>query len=152
MTGVSTRNRWVKRTIAVAVGALALLALAGAGSAARGPRLALAWQAPTPRDGAAFTVNAGSSLTITFPRPAHGGAEPRASARVVGRLPAITPERVQNVTLRAERKDRRSKGRYWVRVRLPMLPNGSTGWVPREHSRSAFRNRSGRVSWSTAGS
>ena len=23
------------------------------------------------------------------------------------------------------------KGEYWVRVRLPILPNGSTGWVPR---------------------
>ena len=65
MTGVWTGNRWVKRAIALAIGALAVLTLVGAGSAARGPRLTLAWQAPTPRDGAAFTVNAGSPLTIT---------------------------------------------------------------------------------------
>jgi lipoprotein-anchoring transpeptidase ErfK/SrfK len=228
MTGVWTGNRWVKRAIALAIGALALLALAGAGSAARGPRLALVWQTPTPHDGAAFTVNAGSTLTIelgarstrsselvlvgsrvlprgaalaatygtpgtgtltwtptaaqagehvlTFIAETHdlplahaqprsfvvyvqlsgtpaptdafalsgpGGvsrwayvsdpvaarAEPRASARVVGRLPAVTPERVQNVTLLLNGKIQ--QGRYWVRVRLPMLPNGSTGWVPR---------------------
>jgi hypothetical protein len=236
MTGVWTRNRWVKRTIAVAVGTLALLTLAGAGSAARGPRLALAWQAPTPRDGAAFTVNAGSPLTITLsassshtgelvllgarklpagasftsaysapgvgsltwtpsaqqagehvltfsgqthdlprsyaqPRsfvvyvqrsgtpapndefalsgpggvsrwayvsdPVRARAEPRSSARVVGRLPAITPELVQNITLVLGGKID-AKGRYWVRVRLPMLPNGSTGWVPRD-TLGAFR-------------
>jgi len=229
MTGVWTGNRPIKRAIALAIGALALLALAGAGSAARGPRLALVWQTPTPRDGAALTVNAGSTLTIelgarstrsselvlvgsrvlprgatlaatygtpgtgtltwtptaaqagehvlTFIAETHdlprvhaqprsfvvfvqlsgtpaptdafalsgpGGvsrwayvsdpvaarAEPRASARVVGRLPAVTPERVQNVTLLLNGKID-DRGRYWVRVRLPMLPNGSTGWVPR---------------------
>ena len=230
MTGVWTRKRWIKRTIAVAIGGLALLALAGAGSAARGPRLALVWQAPTPSDGAAFTVNAGSTLTITLsasssragelvvlgsrklparatltsaysnpgagtftwtpaveqagehvltftgqthnlpriyaqPRsfvvyvqksgspapddefalsgpggvsrwayvsdPVRARAEPRSSARVVGRLPAITPELVQNIALLLNGKVD-AKGRYWVRVRLPILPNGSTGWVPRD--------------------
>jgi hypothetical protein len=213
----------------LAIGALALLALAGASSAARGPRLALVWQAPTPTDGAALTVNAGSPLTITlsasssrtgelvllgsrklpagatfasaysnpgagdftwtpsvqqagehvltFTAQTHnlpriyaqprsfvvyvqksgtpaphdefalsgpGGvsrwayvseavrarAEPRLSARVVGRLPTMTPELEQNIALLLNGKIDEG-GRYWVRVRLPILPNGSTGWVPR---------------------
>jgi hypothetical protein len=228
MTGVWTVKRGVKRTIAVAIGVLALLALAGAGSAA--PRLALVWQAPTPTDGAAFTVNAGAALTITlsasssrpgelvllgsrelpsratftstystpgtgdftwtpsaqqagehvltFTAQTHnlpriyaqprsfvvyvqrsgtpapndefalsgpGGvsrwayvsesvrarAEPRSSSRVVGRLPAMTPELEPNIALLLSGKVD-GKGRYWVRVRLPILPNGSTGWVPRD--------------------
>jgi lipoprotein-anchoring transpeptidase ErfK/SrfK len=228
MTGVSLRS-WFRSASVAASTVLVLAALVSAASAARGPRLALVWQAPTPRDGAAFTVNAGSPLTLTLsarstresdlvligsrslpagasvtsayakpglgtftwtptaaqagehvltftaqthdlpiihaqprsfvvfvqqsgtpaPRDAFalsgpGGvsrwayvrkavparAEPRATARVVGRLPVMTPERVPNLTLLLQGKiDER--GRYWVRVRLPILPNGSTGWVPR---------------------
>ena len=29
-----------------------------------------------------------------------------------------------------------SDGRYWLRVRLPILPNGSSGWIPRDAVRS----------------
>jgi lipoprotein-anchoring transpeptidase ErfK/SrfK len=228
MTGVTSRKRF-RRGCVAASAALVLLTVVSAASAARGPQLALVWQAPTPRDGAAFTVNAGSELTIalsarstrgtdlvlvgsrelprgasvastyaapgvgtftwtptaaqagehvlTFTAQTHdlprvhaqprsfvvyvqrggtptprdafalsgpGGvsrwayvkktvaarAEPRATARTVGRLPAITPERVPNLTLLLQGKID-DRGRYWVRVRLPMLPNGSTGWVPR---------------------
>jgi lipoprotein-anchoring transpeptidase ErfK/SrfK len=227
MNRVTSRKRFWRSGAAVSA-ALVLLTLVAAASAARGPQLALVWQAPTPRDGAAFTVNAGSTLTIelsarstrgadlvlvgsrslpggasvestyavpgagTFtwtPTPAQAGehvltftanthdlprihaqprsfvvyvqrggsptpgdafalsgpggvsrwayikktvaarAEPRSTARVVSRLPAMTPERVPNLTLLLQGKIER--GRYWVRVRLPMLPNGSTGWVPR---------------------
>jgi lipoprotein-anchoring transpeptidase ErfK/SrfK len=229
MIGVLHQARRFRRGGVAVATALALLVLASAGSAARGPRLALVWQAPTPRDGAAFTVNADSTLTIelgarstrgselvlvgsrTLPRgarvdsaftipgtgtftwtptaaqagehvltftaqthdlprahaqprsftvyvqlsgtpapndsfalsgpggvsrwayvndPVRARVAPSASARFAGRLPAVTPELVPNVTLLLNGKiDER--GRYWVRVRLPMLPNGSTGWVPR---------------------
>lgn len=221
-----------RRIIGVSLALLSLCALlvaSGGASAARGPKLAIVWQAPTPADGAAFTVNAGSTLTITLaasstraaelvrlgirdlppgstfsstygspgtavftwtptradagervltfaaashdlprihaqprsflvfvqrtgtPAPTDafalsgpGGvyrwayvlqatrarAEPRASARVVAKLPAVTPEREPNLTQLLEGKIDEG-GRYWVRVRLPALPNGSTGWVPR---------------------
>jgi lipoprotein-anchoring transpeptidase ErfK/SrfK len=57
-------------------------------------------------------------------------ARPRRGARVVARLRTRTPERTTNIVLAIGRtQDRR--GRLWVRVRLPVLPNGSTGWVPR---------------------
>ena len=57
-------------------------------------------------------------------------AEPRADAAAVMRLRTLTPERTQNLVLALER--RLAGGRQWVRVRLPMLPNNTTGWVPRE--------------------
>ena len=55
---------------------------------------------------------------------------PRANARAVARLSTRTPERTHNLVLALERVER--NGDLWVRVRLPILPNGSTGWVRRE--------------------
>jgi hypothetical protein len=56
--------------------------------------------------------------------------EPRDDAAAVMRLRTLTPERTQNLVLVLERQF--VDGRQWVRVRLPMLPNNSTGWVPRD--------------------
>jgi lipoprotein-anchoring transpeptidase ErfK/SrfK len=223
------RRRAIGAAVALAAVLAGVPALAGAAPGARGPKLSLSWRAPTPADGAALTVAAGSPLTLelsaassqpselvliggrdrppgstlastysspgtgtftwtptvaqsgehvlTFTAQTHdlprvhaqprsflvyvrdsrpraktdpfplGGprgmarwaavkraiparAEPNASSRVVTRLKTQTPEHVQNVVLALSgRIDER--GRYWVRVRLPILPNGSTGWVPR---------------------
>jgi L,D-transpeptidase-like protein len=49
----------------------------------------------------------------------------------VGRLATTTPERSTNLVL-VLRWARDSYGRSWVQVRLPMLPNGTTGWVRRD--------------------
>jgi hypothetical protein len=58
-------------------------------------------------------------------------AKPSRSARVVARLRALTPEHVPHVVyLLGGTIDRR--GRYWLRIQLPVLPNGSSGWIPRE--------------------
>jgi L,D-transpeptidase catalytic domain len=58
-------------------------------------------------------------------------ARPSLSAPVVARLRAVTPEHVPHVVyLLRGTIDR--EGRYWLRVRLPLLPNGSAGWIPRE--------------------
>ena len=58
-------------------------------------------------------------------------AEPSRRSRVVARLRALTPEHVPHVVyLLGGMIDR--QGRYWLRVRLPILPNGSSGWIPRE--------------------
>jgi hypothetical protein len=224
-----TRGRTIAAAAALAVVVAVVPAVAGAKQDARGPRLSVAWRAPTPADGAAFTVVAGSPLTIAlsarssrvgelvlignrglpsgatfasaysvpgsatfswtptaaqtgehvisftarthdlphghavprsilvhvrdsgprgphdpFPLTAPGGisrsaavlraiparVEPNATSRVLTRLRTTTPEHVRNVVLALTgRIDER--GRYWVRVRLPILPNGSTGWVPR---------------------
>jgi hypothetical protein len=55
--------------------------------------------------------------------------DPDATARPVAPLELRTAEGTTNIVLvLAERK--RPDG-LWVRVRLPVLPNGRTGWVPR---------------------
>jgi hypothetical protein len=210
-----------------ALGALALAVGAGAGTN-RGPDLSLRWQAPTPKDGAVFSVEAGQPVTIelaatstngqlvligkrplpngvifasaygkpslatvtwtptaaqlgehvltftartqdlpeSYARPrsflvyvtpstpagpnapfalngprgmsrwAHvltkipARTRPSASAKIITRLKPLTPEQTQNLVQTLDGQIN-TKGEYWVRVRLPILPNGSTGWVPR---------------------
>jgi lipoprotein-anchoring transpeptidase ErfK/SrfK len=55
---------------------------------------------------------------------------PAAGAAAVGLLATTTPERTTNIVPVLGRAQDAS-GRLWVRVRLPVLPNGTTGWVPR---------------------
>ena len=56
-------------------------------------------------------------------------ARPSRSAPRVGTLRARTPEDTTNIVLPVTR--RRAGGELWVRLRLPALPNGTLGWVPR---------------------
>ncbi len=55
---------------------------------------------------------------------------PRKTAGVVARLGRWTPEGTTNLVLTID--GRRTKRGVWIRVRLPILPNGRTGWVPRK--------------------
>jgi lipoprotein-anchoring transpeptidase ErfK/SrfK len=55
---------------------------------------------------------------------------PRADASVVAELSTRTPEETANLVVVLDHRQDRA-GAVWVRVRLPVLPNGSTGWVPR---------------------
>jgi lipoprotein-anchoring transpeptidase ErfK/SrfK len=57
-------------------------------------------------------------------------AEPDLDAKPVGTLSRRTPEGTDNIVLALEQVAR--DGQDWVRVRLPVLPNNTTGWVPRE--------------------
>jgi lipoprotein-anchoring transpeptidase ErfK/SrfK len=105
----------------------------------------------TARDGAAtarplkLRVHVGRRLTRTFRlsssrwisrsatlrHSVNALARPVPSSRILVRLRATTPEHVPHVVyLVGGNIDRR--GRYWLRVRLPLLPNGTTGWIPRE--------------------
>lgn len=49
-----------------------------------------------------------------------------AVARLSRRTPEGTPHPLPVIGRRAD-----PRGRIWLRVRLPVLPNGTTGWVPR---------------------
>ena len=70
------------------------------------------------------------SLWAPVSRPAAARSRPHAAARVVAFLDEATPEGTRNVVAVLERRrDRHGAG--WVRVRLPVLPNNTTGWVPR---------------------
>lgn len=56
---------------------------------------------------------------------------PTARAPVIARLAAKTPEGTPNA-LPVLRSKSDSRGRLWVEVRLPALPNGRIGWVRRQ--------------------
>jgi lipoprotein-anchoring transpeptidase ErfK/SrfK len=58
-------------------------------------------------------------------RPVAARTAPSASARAITVVSDVTPEGTNNLVLALE-----SRG-SWVRVRLAVLPNGTTGWVPR---------------------
>jgi lipoprotein-anchoring transpeptidase ErfK/SrfK len=57
-------------------------------------------------------------------------ARPSASSRVVAELAASAPEGTPNL-LTVLHARRGADGGLWVKVRLPVLPNGSVGWVQR---------------------
>lgn len=62
-------------------------------------------------------------------RPVVARAAPSVNARVVGRLSTTTPEGTTNVVPLLRRVERTNA--LWIQVGVPVLPNGSTGWVPR---------------------
>ncbi|HEX2044901.1 MAG TPA: L,D-transpeptidase [Gaiellaceae bacterium] len=64
-------------------------------------------------------------------RPTTARAGPRMSAAPVAELATTTPEGTQNIVLVLGRTVA-ADGRIWARVNLAVLPNGTTGWVPRE--------------------
>ena len=70
------------------------------------------------------------SLWATVGRHAAVRSAPDAAAPVTGMLEPRTPEGTRNVVAVAARAEDRT-GRRWVEIRLAVLPNGSTGWVPR---------------------
>jgi lipoprotein-anchoring transpeptidase ErfK/SrfK len=55
---------------------------------------------------------------------------PSSHAKPIVRLRQYTPEGTANLVQTLSGQINRN-GEYWVRVRLPVLPNGTTGWVPR---------------------
>src|SRR5207247_9681194 len=57
-------------------------------------------------------------------------ARPAATSRQVARLDRTTPERTTNIVLALGRRVDRAR-RVWVKVSLPVLPNGTVGWVRR---------------------
>ena len=54
---------------------------------------------------------------------------PRETAAGVASLTLRTPEATTNIVLVL--RQRREPGGLWVQIRLPVLPNNLTGWVPR---------------------
>ena len=62
-------------------------------------------------------------------RPTAAHAAPSASSVVVARLGVSAPEGTPN--LLAVLRARTAGGALWVKVRLPVLPNGTEGWVSR---------------------
>ena len=82
---------------------------------------------PTP-----IPLEAGGASTWAVVRHAVFAREgPSPNADVVARLETRTPEGTPNIVLVLKR-GRDAAGGLWVHVRLPVLPNERTGWIPRE--------------------
>lgn len=131
-------NRWRAIGAGVLAGAVigvAAVALAGYGDPATPPpkRPELP---PAPRPALVIPPPEGlgreTGLTRWAPlrRPTPARAAPSSAARVLARLSTRTPERTAHpLPVVGRRAD--GSGRLWLRVRLPILPNGTLGWVPR---------------------
>ena len=74
---------------------------------------------------------AGRSQNATLIRRVAVRARPTDASRAVFRLSAMTPEQVPHVLYLLSGKID-ANGRYWLRVSLPALPNGRSGWIPRD--------------------
>lgn len=62
--------------------------------------------------------------------PTVARAAPRPGARPVMRLPALTRWSRTRAGFMVTGRHRDARGRAWVRVQLPVRPNGTSGWVP----------------------
>jgi hypothetical protein len=71
-----------------------------------------------------------TSYWVTVRRGVAARAGPSATAPLIARLASRTSDGTSNAVLVLGRA-RDAAGRLWVRARLPILPNGSTGWLPR---------------------
>jgi hypothetical protein len=128
--------------LAAALGAVACVGLlfAGLGASHRqGARVALADYsslpaAPSPALKIGRPERLGPSRFLsrwtTVLRPAVARATPSADGPVLTELGPRTAERTPTA-LGVLRSRADSRGRVWVEVRLPILPNGSVGWLPR---------------------
>jgi hypothetical protein len=79
-----------------------------------------------------FSLSDGSTATYRYAfvmRKTAVRRAPSPAAATVARLRLLTPERTTNLVTVLE--GRRTASGVWIRVRLPILPNNTTGWVPR---------------------
>jgi len=97
------------------------------GANALAPPAKPAFKVATPRP---LHLSGGVSMWAPVTHPALARARPRAHARLLARVSTRTPEGTTNILL-ALGVHRDPRHRLWVRVRLPILPNNTTGWVRR---------------------
>jgi hypothetical protein len=138
MTNASAgrRRRSTSATVAVASTVAVVLALALWPSAG-GPSFEEGDSLPGPAESALevpepelLPTDAHESMWSFVRRAVTARTSPDRRAAAVARLAPRTPEGTANTLLILARTDD-AEGRVWVRVRLPVLPNGTTGWLPR---------------------
>ena len=107
----------------VVVSALLLLATAFTG---------VAFATVARSSGAGESAKRGDSVSrwAYLLRPVVARAAPSPTARRITRIAARTPEGANNLVV-VLGKNPAADGYRWVRVRLAILPNGSTGWIRR---------------------
>jgi len=87
-----------------------------------------AFEVPTPRP---LALDRADSLWAPVLRLVEARQAPDQAAASVAQLETRTPEGTANIVLELGRRED-ADGRLWVHVRLPVLPNNTTGWVPRD--------------------
>jgi lipoprotein-anchoring transpeptidase ErfK/SrfK len=97
--------------------ATAVLACALAGPATASPAR------PLERDGGSLLAH------VELPSAVRAAPDPR--ARAIGRVTGRTAWSYRREALMVTGLRRGRDGRRWVRVQLPVRPNGTAGWVPR---------------------
>lgn len=147
MIGVAERRRRGRPVVLAAAAGFVAAGIVGAFLASRSPvpaargapslearidALALpkpvapAFRPATPQPLAAGTV----SLWAPVLRPVIARTAPRPDAPAVAHVPTLTPEDTTNLVVAVGRATD-DAGDVWVRVQLAVLPNNTTGWVPR---------------------
>jgi lipoprotein-anchoring transpeptidase ErfK/SrfK len=138
-----TASPWLRWPAAAIALVAAVLAVLGAGLVARSPSRAPgvgasadqhlpALRVPAFRPGRPTPLGSTRYLSHWAPvrRPVMARAAPDAAAPTVAELSTRTPEGTDNpVAVLDHRQD--AAGRPWVRVALAVLPNGTSGWIPR---------------------
>jgi len=118
------RRVWAK------LAALALLAVYAVGPAAAGAA-GSKWVVREKTFPRRYTlINSKSAHWAGVLRRVTARSRPEVSSSAVARLGVVTSEWTQNIVLVIRRIDVNPK-QTWYEVRLPILPNNSTGWVPR---------------------
>jgi lipoprotein-anchoring transpeptidase ErfK/SrfK len=105
----------------------------GAGEVRAAPLASLAaLPAPALRVQQPVPLRAARDLAYWSPvlRSVSARASPTVDAPQVAVLATRTAEQTPNIVLTTGRATD-ARGRVWTRVRLPVLPNNTTGWVPR---------------------
>ena len=118
--------RWTPTSAQVGDHAVAFTATAAGGSEAITRRIAIR---VTPEPPVRLSVGNVSRSAVVL-RPVYAHAQPSAGAPIVTRVGTLTEEYAPNMVLALE-SIHDARGTLWVRVRLSILPNNSTGWVPR---------------------
>jgi L,D-transpeptidase-like protein len=134
-------KRSTRLTVALAAAALAGLLSAGLGASHRDKQMTPSAglgglrASPTPalRIGRPQRLSSGRNVSrwtvVRSTTLAH--ARPSVRSAAVAELATSAPEGTPNL-LTVLRAQPGADGRLWVEVRLPTLPNGSVGWVPRQ--------------------
>jgi hypothetical protein len=132
-----------RRTVVVLAAVATLTALAASAAALRPApeppaRAARAITLPAPVapafvPGAPRSLGSRRYLSAWAPvrRRATARAAPMARARAIAVVDTRTPEGTDN-TVSVLRRRRDGAGRTWVFARLPVLPTGAVGWLPRD--------------------
>ncbi len=92
--------------------------------------VACAQQPPTAVAARADVASARTQLLLRLEQRIVALANPSPSSRVVGIVAVKTPLTGSRTVLPVLQSARGPRGGRWLRVRLPMRPNGVSGWVP----------------------